>query len=74
MERKELTDLDVMPFGKHKVDRTPMQDVPAQYLHWLWSNGLKNELKSRSIQGDVARYIQANMPALKREYPDGIWT
>jgi hypothetical protein len=50
-----------------------MQDVPASYLHWLWTNGLKNELKARSAQGKVARYIQANMEALKEEHPDGIW-
>lgn len=31
----KLTDTDPMPFGKYKG--TPMQDVPASYLHWLWS-------------------------------------
>lgn len=29
-----LDDMDPMPFGKHAG--RPMQDVPAQYLHWLW--------------------------------------
>lgn len=31
------TDLDLMPFGKHKGE--PMQDVPAHYLRWLWTEG-----------------------------------
>lgn len=54
-----------MPFGKHK-DK-PMQDVPADYLHWLWSNGLKGK------QTPVANYIRANLDALKMEHKDGIW-
>jgi uncharacterized protein (DUF3820 family) len=68
-----LKDLDVMPFGQYYNSRTKMQDVPASYMHWLWTSGLKNELKARSKQGKVARYIEANMSALKQEHPDGIW-
>lgn len=48
---KPLTDLDPMPFGKHKG--VPMQDVPASYLHYLWSNGMKNDKT-----GPVADYIR----------------
>lgn len=61
-----LQDTDKMPFGKHKG--VPMQDVPASYFHWLWTNG-KSEDKSCS----VAAYIRANLNALKQEHRDGIW-
>lgn len=61
-----LTDLDPMPFGKHRG--TPMQDVPAHYLHFLWQNGMKDE------QSPVADYIRRNLNALKQEYTDGIWS
>lgn len=62
---EELTDLSPMPFGKHKGK--PMQDVPASYLHYLWSNGLSDE------KSPVANYIRQNLDALKREHTDGIW-
>lgn len=60
-----LTDTDPMPFGKHKGE--PMQDVPASYLHYLWTNGLKDSKAS------VADYIRRNLDALKQEHKDGIW-
>jgi len=41
---KELLDTDLMPFGKHKGEM--MQDVPATYLHYLWTNGMRNETKN----------------------------
>lgn len=65
---KILEDTDEMPFGKHKG--VAMQDVPASYFHWLWSTGMKNEVKTSS----VADYINRNLAALKEEYPDGIWS
>ena len=55
-----------MPFGKYKGQ--PMQDVPADYLHYLWHKGLKHERNSL-----VAVYIRANLNALKKETPDAIW-
>jgi len=61
-----MDDLDPMPFGKHKGES--MQDVPASYLHWLWTNGLKDEKRN-----PAADYIRRNLSALKEEYPDGIW-
>jgi uncharacterized protein (DUF3820 family) len=61
-----LTDLDPMPFGKYKGQ--PMQDVPADYLHYLWHKGLKHERNSL-----VAVYIRANLNAIKKELPDLIW-
>lgn len=65
---KTLEDTDPMPFGLHKG--IPMQDVPAKYLHYLWTNGMKSETKT----SNVADYISRNIQALKQEYKDGIWT
>lgn len=64
---RALDDLDPMPFGKHKG--IPMQDVPAAYLHYLWTNGLNKETKT----SNVADYIKRNLSALKKDHPDGIW-
>lgn len=64
----QLTDTDRMPFGKFKGEC--MQDVPASYLRYLWTNGLNSETKTNP----VADYIERNLDALKKEYPDGIWT
>ena len=61
-----LQDTDPMPFGKHKG--IPMQDVPASYLFWLWTNGLSSDKVN-----PVAAYIRRNLHALEKEYPDGIW-
>ena len=46
-----------------------MQDVPASYLHYLWTNGLKEDRRS-----PVADYIRRNLEALKAEHKDGLWT
>lgn len=62
-EIEELNDLSPMPFGKHSGEA--MQDVPASYLHWLWTNDCSNI--------PVRRYIQKNIVVLKDEFPDGIW-
>lgn len=63
---KQLDDLSPMPFGKHRG--TPMQDVPADYLHWLWTNGKEHDRRCQ-----VADYIRRNITALQQEHPDGIW-
>ena len=65
--QKPLTDLDMMPFGKHKGES--MQDVPASYLHYLWTHGLKEDKRNA-----VAVYIRNNIEALKQEHLDGIWS
>lgn len=62
-----MTDTDPMPFGKYKG--TPMQDVSASYLHWLWTNGKKDDKAD-----PVACYIRDNINALKLELPDAIWS
>ncbi len=58
-------DLDPMPFGKFKGEC--LQDIPASYLHWLWST---RPLNDRRLEA----YIEKNIHALKKEYPDGIWS
>ena len=65
-DRQQLQDTDKMPFGQHKG--ILMQDVPASYLHWLWTSGKKHDK-----QCPVADYIRRNMMALEQEHPDGIW-
>lgn len=62
----KLTDLDPMPFGRHKGE--PMQDIPASYLHWLWTNGVRDDHSN-----PVRDYISEHMEALKQKHPDGIW-
>lgn len=63
MQDKELTDTNKMPFGKYAGKA--MQDVPASYLFWYWTNGDKTSA--------VGKYIEKNINALEKEYPDGIW-
>jgi hypothetical protein len=66
----QLQDTDKMPWGKYKG--TPMQDVPASYLHWLWTN--ERDPMSRKAKVDwVGAYIERNLTALQQEHPDGIW-
>ena len=60
-----LTDTSKMPFGKHAG--TMMQEVPASYLHYLWTNGMESDMSP------VAIYIRTNLEALKSEYKNGIW-
>lgn len=72
-----LDDLDPMPFGQYAKTRTPMQDVPASYLHFLWTkpgDNLQRDLNLNTPQGKVARYIKAHLSHLQKEHPDGIWT
>lgn len=64
---KQLTDQDLMPFGKYKDAK--MEDVPARYLHWLWTNGKDKDVKTCP----VADYIFRNRAGLEKEFPDGIW-
>ena len=62
---KRLTDNDLMPFGKYMGER--MEDVPADYLHWLWT-----QCNFRK-ESPVGWYIQDNLNSLKLDHPDGIW-
>lgn len=67
MMTEHLSDTDPMPFGKFRGQ--PMQDVPASYLFWLWTNG-----KSGDRFCPVADYIRRNLAALRMEFKDGIWS
>lgn len=70
--RRELQDTDLMPFGKYKG--TPMQDVPASYLHWLWTQNNGRDQRTQMLRSDpVLDYIRRNLSALKQEHEDGIW-
>lgn len=71
LARRELDDTDPMPFGKYSRTDPPtlMQDVPARYLHYLWTAGKEREVGRCA----VADYIKRNLDALKMEHPDGIW-
>ena len=63
-----LTDTDPMPMGKHKG--IAMQDIPVEYLHYLWQSGMKHEIPGVR---PVADYIRDNLNALKLENKDLIW-
>jgi len=76
-----LTDTDPMTFGKYKG--TPMQDVPVEYLHYLWTvfvHKIKTDI-DESVQLkpheynnlQLAIYIKNNLNALKMENTDLIW-
>ena len=57
-----FTDQSLMPFGKHKGKK--MEDVPANYLLWLWNEDISHP--------DVRAYIAESMSALTLECPDTI--
>jgi len=59
-----LTDDDRMPFGKHAGER--LGDVPAEYYHYLWQNGIDRK-------SQVGLYIQNNLSALEAENEDLLW-
>lgn len=76
----KLSDTDLCPFGKYW--KTPMQDVPVSYLHYMWTvNGFSaikplDVLPEREHQRHaylVAMYIRDNLNALKMEDTDRIW-
>lgn len=74
----KLQDADPMPIG-HAHLNTLMQDVPVDYLHFLWQNGLKSKTTAAANLYDedrlaVANYIRKNLKALKLENKDLIWT
>lgn len=62
----QMDDTSLMPFGIHR--NKPMSDVPANYFHYLWTNGMREDQRS-----PVADYIRRNLDALKMENRDAIW-
>ena len=75
------TDLDVMPFGKHKNEL--LQDVPAHYFRWLWTDGdiktyckdvPKHDVDKQRLwileKIKLANYIWNSQSALQQELND----
>lgn len=52
-----MEDTDIMPYGIHKGRQ--MQDVPAEYLIWLYEEG--------KCAGPVKEYIEDNLHVLETE-------
>lgn len=79
---KEFDDLTPMPFGRYTGK--PMQDVPVEYLHYMWTKYVSKiktdlpddvQLKPHEYNNLLlARYIKKNLEALKDENEDLIWT
>lgn len=72
---KQLEDTDRMPSVSSKEPKGAylgrfMSDVPASYLHFLWT---KCGFKDRTETNQIADYINRNMNALMQEHKDGIW-
>lgn len=67
-EKKQpaLSDLDRMPFGKHKGEC--MQDIPPGYLKWLYNNIRENGVSASNQM--VFNYIHNSRDALKMEGVD----
>lgn len=64
---KALTDKDPMPFGKHKG--TPLANVPAKYLLWLWKEVFNSMIASPGdyYRYPLSKYIQENLHVLQAE-------
>lgn len=54
LEYKELTDDDLMPFGKYK--NTPLGEVPYSYFVWLYD---QDDFRRRNPQ--LAAYIETHV-------------
>lgn len=61
-----LTDESIMLFGKHKGKQ--LEDVPDEYLLWLW-NESKQDYKDGKIgykpKAELMGYIEDNLQAIK---------
>lgn len=67
MSESQVTDLSSMPFGAHKGKK--MQDVPAQYLLWLYDNDTGLWCDKQRNQA-LKKYIEDSWDALLKDYPD----
>ena len=52
-----LTDKSIMPSGKHKGKK--MEDIPADYLLWIYENN--------ACSKEVSFYIHENLDTIKEE-------
>ena len=67
-----IDDSYVMPFGKHRGLK--IGDVPADYLLWLWNNGLWDDNGLTLAQRNVHDYIRENVAATEMDAKDTIIT
>lgn len=58
----KLDDNSLMPFGKYQDCK--MQDVPATYLKWLYTNDKCNK--------EVKEYIEENIETIELEIKQGL--
>lgn len=69
-----LLDTHPMPFGKHMGK--PMVAVPADYLLFIWNDGLHDQAATENggnpSRVAVRNYIVGAMTALRKECPDTI--
>ncbi len=59
-----------MTFGKHKGK--DIEQVPADYLLWLWDNGMWDDHVRGAASDPVRLYIIKHFNALETECPDKI--
>ena len=52
-----MNDKSKMPYGKYQGEQ--MEDVPAEYLLWLYENN--------KCSGDVKSYIKENLKVIKMQ-------
>lgn len=57
-----MNDQSIMPFGFHKGKK--LEDVPDEYLLWLWDRG--------QIFGELKAYIEDNLEAIKLNIHNGL--
>jgi uncharacterized protein (DUF3820 family) len=70
-----LTDSDTMPWGKYgptKGDHRKLEDIPSEYLLWLWDNGVYRDKAGQNAP--LHNYIKESFSALEKDAPDFIVT
>lgn len=65
-------DTDIMPFGAH-IDKR-LEDVPAQYLLFLWDSWLHTCTNQKHRRYPLYAYVYNNYSALQMDAPDYIPT
>ena len=64
--KRQLSDGDIMPFGKYNRMRARMQDVPAGYLDWL-DGELSKTARLSEDQQMVADYVKRHRKLIDKE-------
>lgn len=62
----ELDDSSPMPLGKHRGKA--MEDVPDNYLMWLWEQNVQKYQKGNLTHApthQIMRYIEDNLDAIR---------